>query len=188
MPVEPFGKAQLRKTLLAQRLSLDEPLWQYQSLQICQHLQQSPAFQRSQVILTYWSLKQEPDLSSLIQQYPEKIWGLPRCQGPDLHWHRWVWGDPREQGTYGIWEPLPTAPRIVPTEVDLIWVPAIACDHQFYRLGYGGGYFDRLFAQPAWSAIHRVGIIFEHAYVAQIPTDPWDTRLHAICSEAGYRT
>ncbi len=186
MHANPFGKTQLRKALLKERLSLSQALWQQKSLQICAYLHRSPEFLQAQVILTYASLKQEPDLSSLVQSYPNKIWGLPRCVGKEINWHQWRWGDRLQPGTYGILEPLPTAPDLEAPDIDLIWVPSVACDRRFYRLGYGGGYFDRLFSLPEWSSIVRVGIVFEQAYLPQVPEDPWDIPLNAVCTENGY--
>jgi 5-formyltetrahydrofolate cyclo-ligase len=59
----------------------------------------------------------------------------------------------------------------------------VACDRQGYRLGYGGGYYDRLLSSPAWSKIPTIGVVFDFAYFPQLPFDNWDKPLQAIVSE-----
>jgi 5-formyltetrahydrofolate cyclo-ligase len=137
------------------------------------------------MILAYQSFRQEPDLTLLFSTLAMD-WGLPRCVGKTLQWQRWRWGEGLVQGQYGIWEPDPALPRVEPSEVDLILVPCVACDRAGYRLGYGGGYYDRLFADPRWQGIPAIGVVFEDAYVEALPRDPWDLPLQGVCTESGY--
>lgn len=114
-------------------------------------------------------------------------WGASRCVGDSLIWHVSKPGDILQTGAYGILEPLPRAPTLHPSEVDLILVPAVACDYQGYRLGYGGGYYDRLLNSPEWSSKPTIGIVFDFAYLPQLPIDPWDKPLQAVCTETGLK-
>lgn len=88
-----------------------------------------------------------------------------------------------EKGAYGIFEPHPDSPALQPNEIDLILVPAVACDRQGYRLGYGGGFYDRMLSSPEWLAKPTIGIVFEFAYLTELPIDSWDRPLKAICTE-----
>ncbi|HAC66374.1 MAG TPA: 5-formyltetrahydrofolate cyclo-ligase [Cyanothece sp. UBA12306] len=177
-----MSKKQLRRQLLKQRQLLEEKTWQEKSDLICQNLQSFPLFQEARTILAYFSFRQEPMLDSLFTD--GRCWGFSRCVDQSLVWHLWTPGDTLEKGNYGILEPHRDAPILNPCEVDLILVPAVACDHQGYRLGYGGGFYDRLLSSPQWQDIPTLGIIFDFAYISQVPVDPWDRKLNAICTEA----
>ncbi len=179
-----MDKKNLRRYYLKQRQTLSLEQWQLKSQQLCENLRQTPLFQRSKTILSYFSIRQEPDLSSLFSL--NKNWGFSRCVEQTLVWHRWQPGDPIQTGSYGIQEPHPDCPFVDPQQVDLILVPAVACDRRGYRLGYGGGYYDRLFAEPLWYEIPRLGIIFESAYLAEMPIDPWDIPLSGVCTEKDF--
>lgn len=50
--------------------------------------------------------------------------------------------------------------------------PTRECDRVGYRLGYGGGYCDRLFSEPVWAKILTLGIVFDFAFLEQLPIDP----------------
>jgi 5-formyltetrahydrofolate cyclo-ligase len=115
----------------------------------------------------------------------DKVWGFPRCIDQSLSWHVWPTAWPLQSGAYGIIEPHPESPIVSPEQVDLILVPCVACDRQGYRLGYGGGFYDRLFANPTWQAKPAIGIAFEFSIVEKLPIDPWDLPLTAICSDTG---
>jgi 5-formyltetrahydrofolate cyclo-ligase len=178
-----LSKPELRQQLLQQRRSLPPADWQSRSQAICQHLLNWPIFQQATTILTYCSHQQEPDLSPLLTA-PDKIWGIPRCDGKTLIWHQW---QPQTQilqpGAYGILAP-PIANPIL-TTADLILVPCVGSDRQGYRLGYGGGFYDRLFADPNWQSIVTIGITFAFAQLAQLPAETWDKQLQWLCTENG---
>jgi 5-formyltetrahydrofolate cyclo-ligase len=175
-------KSILRRQLLQQRRELAPELWREWSDRICIQLQNCPQFKRSNTILGYQSCNQEPDLSYLFSN-SAKQWGLPRCVGKDLFWHCWQPQAPLVTGAYGILEPSPQLPQLEPDMVDLMLVPAVAIDQSGYRLGYGGGYYDRLRANPLWQKVPTIGITFNFACVEILPIDPWDIRLDAVCTE-----
>jgi 5-formyltetrahydrofolate cyclo-ligase len=180
-----MNKVELRRSLLAQRTALSPQDWQEKSLQICQRLQEFPLFQQAKTILAYHSIRQEPDISSLFEL--SKHWGFPRCVGRSLTWHYWSPTDalPLQTGRYGVIEPHPGAPIVTPEQVDLILIPAIACDAQGYRLGYGAGFYDRLLGDRPWQMIPTIGITFEAMRLPSLPHDDWDQPLQMICTEQG---
>jgi len=180
-----LNKADLRRSLLQQRRQLPLEDWRGKSDRLCAHLQSTPIFQQAHTILAYFSIRQEPDLTPLFAL--PKRWGFPRCEGELLTWHQWCISDslPRQFGRFNIPEPHPDAPLIPVADVDLVLVPAVACDHQGYRLGYGAGFYDRLFSHPRWKHKPAIGIGFDFARLPALPIDPWDQQLSAICTEVG---
>lgn len=180
------SKTELRRILLKQRRSLPVELWRENSDRICSHLQSSPLFTSAKTILAYFSFRQEPDLSPLFTD-SKKCWGFSRCIEDTLSWHVWTSGDALHKGAYGILEPSSTALQLEPSEVDLILVPAVACDKRGYRLGYGGGFYDRMLSSKEWASKPTIGILFEFAYLPHLPIDQWDKPLQAICTDVVLR-
>lgn len=187
MSLDPqLEKAQLRLKLLQKRKALSPEEWQEKSHRLCCHLQSSDLYQQSLTILSYISFRQEPDLSVLFTDKNHQ-WGLPRCVNKQLVWHRYGTGDTLQPGKYGILEPLPDAPILEPEEVDLILVPSVGCDRQGYRLGYGGGFYDRLLSLPQWQSKPTLGILFNFGDLLDLPIASWDKPLQGVCTEVGLR-
>jgi 5-formyltetrahydrofolate cyclo-ligase len=86
-------------------------------------------------------------------------------------------------GDFGILEPLPLHhPEVVDVDaLDLILVPGILFSRLGYRLGYGGGYYDRLLAEAHHAP--AIGLAFSPLVIEHIPPDPWDRPVDAICTE-----
>ncbi|MGB3616092.1 MAG: 5-formyltetrahydrofolate cyclo-ligase [Elainellaceae cyanobacterium] len=184
------NKSSLRRHLLAQRCRMSEAQWRDKSDRLCQHLQKAGLLKTGNTVLAYFSTRQEPDLSPLFRPQDGDFncrWGFPRCQGKALQWHGWSPSStlPLQTNRYGITEPHGDAPRIEPAKVDLMLVPAIACDRKGYRLGYGGGFYDRLLAMSDWKAVPTVGIVFAEALLSAVPREPWDQPLQMICTDKG---
>lgn len=82
---------------------------------------------------------------------------------------------------YGISEPAVGED----TFVEIAAVPLLAVDKEGYRLGYGGGYYDRYFAKHA--DVLRVGLCYEGQAVEALPREKTDIPLHAVITEDGAR-
>lgn len=74
------------------------------------------------------------------------------------------------------------AGRAEPSEIDLVLVPGIAFDEGGYRLGYGGGWYDR-FSTKLREGAKTVGIAFEEQIVRTIPNEPHDLLLELIITD-----
>jgi len=178
-------KRHLRRQFLAQRLALDPQVWRDRSGAICDRLMQLEILEQATTILAYVSHRQEPDPLPLMASPwgQTKIWGLPSCEGTRLIWHQWGTGEPLVSGAFGIREPLPDAPLIDRDRVDAILVPLVAGDRAGYRLGYGGGFYDRLLADPNWRRPPAIGLAFDFALVDHLPRESWDQPLQGIVTE-----
>lgn len=106
--------------------------------------------------------------------------GLPVVEGRGrpLVFRRWRPGDALETGIFGVPVPGPDAPLVTPT---LLLVPLLAFDGQGYRLGYGGGYYDRTIA--ALGAARTIGLAFEGQKLDAVPRDRHDRRLDWVVTE-----
>jgi 5-formyltetrahydrofolate cyclo-ligase len=179
-----LSKPELRRTWLEQRRSITPADHTAKSQALCQQLQQHPGFKTPDaVVLSYFSIRQEPDLLPLMAQMPQVRWGLPRIEGKTLGWHQWSPGAPLDRGPFNIPEPPRTNPILSPDRVTLMLVPCVGADRQGFRLGYGGGYYDRLLADPSWQNVVTVGIVFEEFVIDRLQTDPWDRALDWLCSD-----
>lgn len=97
-----------------------------------------------------------------------------------LEFHRIPDGEILHLGAFGIHEPLEHWPRARP---DILLVPLLAYDDQGYRLGYGGGYYDRTLA--GLPGARAIGIAYAGQRVDFLPHDAHDCRLDAILTENG---
>jgi len=179
-----MNKAELRRSLLKTRQALEPEVWRAQSDRLCENLRLCPQFVQAKTVLAYFSFRQEPDLTPLFSL--AKTWGFPRCAGRALQWHKWSPNDdPPQPGAYGILDPAIDSPVLTADRVDLMLVPCVACDSRRYRLGYGGGFYDRLLSSPEWARIPTIGVVFEFARLPSLTIDEWDQPLQAICTERG---
>ena len=87
-----------------------------------------------------------------------------------------------ETGHYGIREPKADRLRVVPPgEIDAVVVPAVAFDRRGYRVGYGGGYYDRFFLGCPQAA--KIGVAFACQITEEVPVEPYDVTMDCIVTE-----
>jgi len=190
--VNPFKFAH-RKAAKAARAALD-PAWRASaSKQVARRLLELPEVQAAQLIALYASFGDELDTHGLIAELLRRkgAVALPRAQREPwrLDFHR-VTSFPEGflRGYQGIHEPDPAhyGERLETKALDLILLPGLLFDRHGFRLGYGGGYYDRLLGQPGHP--HAIGLAFSMQLVApdvELPLDPWDQPVDAICTEIG---
>ena len=106
-------------------------------------------------IAIYWPLKNEIDLRYLKEDYPL---ALPRSQSNKII-NYYSWDDtPLKKDINGI--PAPNNKLLLNhKEIYLIFIPCISIDREFNRLGYGGGFFDKLRSNHKWYKIPSIGIL-----------------------------
>ena len=182
--IQALTKEQLRRSLLNQRLKIPYEIWQQKSMELCDRLTNWQSFQQAQNILAFTSFRQEPDLSALWQRFPAKNWGFSRCVGKNLTWHQVAIANFESNvrsGAFGILEPNHDLPLMNLENIDLILIPAIACDRRGYRLGYGGGFYDRWLSNAKGK---KVGVIFDEFYLDVLPNNSWDVKLDEIATDS----
>ena len=85
-------------------------------------------------------------------------------------------------GSFGIPEPTPDAEPVAPDAIDWVLVPGVAFDRAGRRLGYGGGYYDRLL--PLLGRASRVAGAFDIQLIDRVPSAPHDLTVDAIVTES----
>jgi 5-formyltetrahydrofolate cyclo-ligase len=104
-------------------------------------------------------------------------------KGQPLLFRAWRPGDLTSAGVWGIAEPKPDKPLLVP---DILLVPLLAFDHQGWRLGYGGGFYDRTLRRlRAHKPIVAIGIGFDEQCVDAVPHLDYDERLDWVLTPSG---
>jgi 5-formyltetrahydrofolate cyclo-ligase len=103
-------------------------------------------------------------------------------KGQPLAFREWEPGCRTERGGFGV--RLPADGEAL--EPDLLLVPLLAFDAQGFRLGYGGGFYDRtLEALRAVRPVTAIGLAYAAQQLPHVPHGPRDQRLDAVATEAG---
>lgn len=104
--------------------------------------------------------------------------------GNPLDFRLWATGDQLDDGPYDTKQPSVNAPVCQP---DVILAPMLAFDSACWRLGYGGGFYDRSIGdlRQAGHKVVAIGIAFAGQQVEQVPTGPYDMALDAVLTPDG---
>ena len=118
---------------------------------------------------------------SIAGRSPRKI-GLPVVNKihKTLTFHAWYPGCPMEEDAYGIPKPKDTE-LIVPT---LLFVPCVGYGPGGFRLGYGGGFYDRTLATLQPRPV-TVGLGYTHGWLPDMEPEPHDIPLDAVLNDNG---
>ncbi|MBM5824057.1 MAG: 5-formyltetrahydrofolate cyclo-ligase [Cyanobacteria bacterium M_surface_10_m2_119] len=135
----------------------------------------------------YVPLPGEADLLPLASALPRLRPGLalPAVNGGQLHYLPWQPGDPLAADACGIPAPSGTGPALPAAAIDLLLIPALAIDHRGIRLGYGGGWYDRLRSQAPWRQVPTLAVLPRACLAESLPRDPWDIPLQGWVNELG---
>ena len=128
----------------------------------------------------YWPLKNEVDIRSLNDKYSL---ALPRCtKNKELLFC--VWDDKKlTKDSEGIFSP-DSSRKLSYKNISMIFIPCLAVDKNLTRLGYGGGYFDRLRRDKNWRAIPCIGVLTSHCVSNKLLTRAdWDIPLSGFITE-----
>lgn len=187
-------KVVLRAEYLSHRRNFDSALAAAQSLMAQQALLDDAHWRAARQVALYVPIRGEMDTTVLLQDaWTRKVQVLlPRCRPNEPGHMDFVpctdYGQLRA-GVYGILEPAPDCAPL-PWDVqylcpDLGVIPALAFDTQGFRLGYGGGYYDRALEHGCFARTRTVGLCASAFYTTVLPRQIWDKPVNAICTEGG---
>ncbi|WP_242538594.1 5-formyltetrahydrofolate cyclo-ligase [Trinickia acidisoli] len=179
------SKAELRKRLLQARS--DAAAAGRADASLAAHLREALSRYAPHTVGFYWPLAGEFDARAIVGEWlardARRQAALPVVvmKGQALQFHAWTPNTSMRVGHHRIPEPE-RAPPVLP---DLLLVPCVGFDDAGYRLGYGGGYYDRTLA--AWPGTDKpvtIGIAYE-ACRATLPRELHDVPLDAIVTDDG---
>ena len=179
----------MRKEMLAKRQAFSPQDAAAASAAVTARVMALPQWQRAREVLAYLPVKGELDTRALAEQLLRdgRRLLLPRCRDKApgcLDLGRIDRLSEAAPGHFGI--PEPPADRCRPPEdfaPDLILVPGLAFDLAGKRLGFGGGYYDRLLALPMAAGAFVVGLGYAFQLVPLLPAEAWDRPMDAVVTE-----
>jgi len=176
-------KAQLRKSISAEISCLPDDYVSASDNGIFMRVVSLAEFAAARNILIYCSVKREPATHEIAEKALSmgKTIAYPFCFRGGIMQARVVKSITElRPAVLGIPAPPDTAPIMAPEELGLIIVPALAYDNNGFRIGYGGGYYDRfLRGIPAFT----VGLARERLMKDNLPTQPHDIPVKCIITE-----
>ncbi|MFA5631915.1 MAG: 5-formyltetrahydrofolate cyclo-ligase [Porticoccaceae bacterium] len=189
-----FDKQAMRRAMRQMRRALPAAKQREACEALARHLGQQAFFQNASHIAFYMPSDGEIDPGSALElaHRAGKTLYLPVLdilKDDLMHFVPWQPGEPLVKNRYGILEPVHTGSNSAPlARLDLVCLPLVAFDPSGNRLGMGGGFYDRTFAQPAKGLPHKpllVGLAHHFQQAESLPCDPWDVPLHAVATDQG---
>jgi 5-formyltetrahydrofolate cyclo-ligase len=181
------AKAALRQAILGRRDAADVASRSRDSQTITQKLRALPAYRAASVVAAYASFGSEIDTSEFLARIltDGKQLLLPRVNSAqrvlELR-HVVDLGADLVSGVWGIREPAERCPILSLTEIEFVLVPGVAFTASGTRLGYGGGFYDRLLASLD-RRIARIAAAFQLQMVDQLPEGPRDQRVDQVVTQ-----
>ncbi len=181
-------KAHLRRKMRSLRLIADQKQGPDAAVALMRHVLtrlDDLGIGRGSVVAGYWPIDTEIDVRPLLARLHERDVGcaLPVVVGRDapLLFRRWCPEDELEAGAHGTWHPRPSRETLRPR---ILFVPLLAFDRTGYRLGHGGGYYDRtLAALRAEGPTTAIGAAYAIQRADHVPRGPRDQPLDWVVTE-----
>jgi 5-formyltetrahydrofolate cyclo-ligase len=133
----------------------------------------------------YWAVRGECDLRPVVIEWlagdAKRTAALPVIDGELLRFVAWQADTPMRDGLFGIPVPPADAPQLSP---QVLLVPCVGVDQNRYRLGYGGGFYDRTLARLSPRPV-TVGIGFDCGRVKNLAPQAHDIRMDLVITESG---
>ena len=180
-------KAKLRVRISEEIASLPDEYITASDIGLSARVTELEEFIDARNIMLYYSVKREPATHEIAKAALSagKTVAFPLCyRGGSMEARIVKSLDELIPAMLGIPAPAAAAALMTPEESDLIIVPALTYDYEGYRLGYGGGYYDRYLPGAAG---YTVGLARERLIKAVLPREPHDIAVKCIVTENGIR-
>lgn len=172
-----------RKRLIDARLAIAAEERAARSERIAAGLDSKIGKVSGRIVSAYWPFRGEPDLRNWAIRVIERGGriALPVIirRGWPLEFRIWMPGDPLERGAWNILAPV-HGPAVEP---DIVVAPVVGFDESNYRLGFGGGFYDRTLATLT-KRPYIIGVGYATARLATIYPQPHDVPMNVIVTDA----
>lgn len=180
--MKPAIRDQIRRRLAA----IPDDVQARKSRHACRRLIAQPEFAAARVVMAYASTPGELDTDELLAAVltAGKRLVLPRIAAGEGLMEAVEVSDPASElqpGRFGIAEPT-RGHAVAPEQIDLVVTPAVAYDRRGWRLGRGGGFYDRFLARPGLKAV-ACGLGFAEQLVDALPHGPHDRPVNMLVTD-----
>jgi len=181
-------KAEIRKKLLTQRIKLLQNEVEIFSKKIIKKLLALSEFKKAKVILLYHPIKNEVDPTPLFIQAKKssakKIFAFPLTHTTShrMTLHKVTDLNKLELDKFNIKSPTKKHQRIARKDIDLVITPGIAFDPNGNRIGYGKGYFDKLFKNLSTNCT-KIALAYDFQIIENVPAEKHDKKVEIIVTE-----
>jgi 5-formyltetrahydrofolate cyclo-ligase len=177
------AKRALRRAVLAERDALPADERSPGSEAIAERFLELPEVADARTVMAFWSFGSEVDTAPLIAGLRSRgtTVALPRVEGTEVVPVVAAPGAAMTETSFGAMEPV--GGRVLDVaELDLVVVPGVAFDRTCDRVGYGGGYYDRLLGMRREGAA-AIAVAFALQIVERVPTGAIDRRIDGVVTE-----
>ena len=155
--------------------------------QVCQQLLDSKRLKTNQIVAVYWPLGDELDPMPLLKRLHhlghQMVLPVMLGAGKPLIFRTWCPNDRLQDAQFGTYEPCEDKHALKP---DVILAPLLAFDRHGYRLGYGGGFYDRTIEKLRQTkSVSVFGVAYAAQEMIQVIKGPYDQPLDAVVTELG---
>lgn len=178
------SKSSQRAYIKKLRENIDKDIYDLHSEMICEKLLKLKQYVNANSILAYYPINNEVDTLILLNHIIEnKTLSLPKTDITTNSIQAKTITDLNrlKVGAYSIMEPKASCKNTDLDRIDLVIIPLVAFDKKCARLGYGGGYYDRLLSKMPHCM--KIGLAFELQKVDHILSDSHDISLDIIITE-----
>ncbi len=158
-------KKELRKEIISKRENLSEERILKAQAHVLQQLSESEHFLKADFVGIYYPTKNEMDLTSLIDIYPDKVFAYPKIVNEKIQFLQVDKNIALKKSGFGVSEP--SYGFDITSKLEVVIVPALGMTTDNYRLGYGKGYYDKFF--KVYQNPYKIGIIYAHEVISFEP-------------------
>lgn len=176
-------KKQLRNEVMKHIAELSKEYTIEANKKICEKVINLKEYKEANTIFCFISTEDEINTRSIIENALEsgKRVGVPKCVGKGIMSVYEIKGySSLKDGKYSILEPKEGCRLIRSEEIDFAIIPCLSCNEEGYRLGYGGGFYDRYLEHATFAT---AVICREKVTCDYIPHDEHDVKIHKVITD-----